>query len=133
MWVAKVHGHARVRSQLFVQCQLFALVVGERLAHGLGDGAQLIGEGLQHIGRACRLGVRQLDQHEQSAGAFYQGANGTGIALALDEVTFPVAGKLPVLDLWRAHMDAEPVRNLALTVRCALVMGLKQVGNQLLA
>ena len=136
--VAKVHGHAGVDGQLFVQRHLFALVIGERLAHGLGNGTQLVREGLQHMGRAGGLGMRQFDQHEQSAGALDQSAHGTGIALALDEVAFPVARKLSVLGLWRAHMDAEHVRNLPTPVLAfaawrSFVAGLVQVGNQFLA
>lgn len=45
--IAKVHGHAGADGQLFVQRHLFALVVGERLAQGLGNGAKLVREGLQ--------------------------------------------------------------------------------------
>lgn len=32
VWIAKVHGHARVDGQLFEQRHLLSLVVGERLA-----------------------------------------------------------------------------------------------------
>lgn len=136
--IAKVHGHARVDGQLFVQRHLFALVVGERLAQGLRNGAQLVREGLQHIGCAGGLGMWQLDQHEQSAGTLDQSAHGTGVALAFDEIALPVTWKLAVLDLGWAHMDAEHVGNLPTPVlapaaRCALVAGLAQVGDQFLA
>lgn len=66
--IAKVHGNAGVYGQLFVQRHLFALVVGESLARGLSNGAQLVREGLQHIGRAGGLWMWQFDEHEQSAG-----------------------------------------------------------------
>ncbi len=90
------------------------------------------------MGRASGLVMRRLDQHEQSAGAHDQSAHRTGIALALDEVAFPMAGKLSVLDLSRAHMDAEHVRNLPTPVLAfaawrSVVAGLAQVGNQFLA
>ena len=49
----------------------------------------------------------QLDEPEQSASTLDQSAHGTGVALVFDEVSLPVAGKLPALDLWRAHMDAD--------------------------
>lgn len=84
--IAKVHGHAGVVRQLFVQRHLFSLVVGERLAKVLGNGAQLVREGLQHIGRAGGLlGMWQLNEHEQSAGTLDQSAHGAGVALAFDE------------------------------------------------
>lgn len=95
-----------------------------------------VSEGLQHIGRAGRLGLRQLVQHEQSTGAFNQGAHGAGVTFAFDEVSLLVAWKLAVLDLGRAHMDAQHVGDLAapvlaLAARCALVVGLAQGGDQL--
>jgi len=135
---AIVHGHASVDCQLFVQRHCFPLIVGERLTHRLSDGAQLFCEGLQDIGGTGRRVVWQLDQHGQSAGALDQGANGTGVALALDEVNLPVAGELPVLNLGRAHMDAQDARNVAtpvlpLAARGALVADLAQVGNEFLA
>lgn len=43
-------------------------------------------------------------------------AHGTGVALAFDEGSLPVAGKLPVFDHWRAHVDAEHVKHLAAPV-----------------
>lgn len=137
MRIAKVHSHAGVVGQLFVQRHLFALVVGERLAHGLSNVAKLVRKDFQHISRAGKLWMRQLDEHEQSAGTLDQSAQGTGVALVFDEVSLPVAGKLPVLDLWRAHMDADHVRNLAAPVLAfagwrAFIAGLAQVGDQFL-
>ena len=121
-----------------MQRHRFALVVGERLAQALGNGAQLVSEGLQYIDRAGGLGMRQLDQHEQSAGTLDQSANGTGVTLAFDEITLPVTWKLAVFDLGWAHMDAEHVGNLptpvlALAAQRALVASLAQVGDQFLA
>ncbi len=113
MKITKIHGYAGVDGQMFVQRHLFALVVGERLAKGLGNGAKLVLKGLQHIGRADWIGLWKLYDHEQSAGTLDQSAHGNSVALAFDEVSHPVAGKLPVLDLWRAHLEAEHVRNRA--------------------
>lgn len=76
--IAKLHDHAGVDGQLFVQRHLFALFVGEHLAQGLSNVAQLVSEGLQHIGRAGGLGMWQLDEHEQSAGTLDQRAHGAG-------------------------------------------------------
>ena len=138
MRFAKLNGHARVDGQLFVQRILFALVVGEHLAQGMGNHARLVSEGLQHIGRAGGLGMWQLDQHEQSAGTLDQSAHGTCFALPFDEITISVTRKLPVFELGWAHMDAEHVGNLpspalALAARCAPIASLAQVGDQFLA
>ena len=59
------------------------------------------------------------------------------IALALDEVAFPVTWKLAVLYLGQAHVDAEHVRDLAAPVltpaaRYALAVGVAQAGDQVL-
>ena len=72
--------------------------------------------------------MRQLDQSTYCA----------GIAFALDEVAFPVAGKLAVLHIGRAQVGAEHVRDLATSVLAlavwhALVVGVAQAGDQVLA
>lgn len=46
MRVAEVHGSARVGRQFLVAGYVFALVVGQRLAYRLGDGIELVREGL---------------------------------------------------------------------------------------
>ncbi len=99
---------------------------------------QLVREALQDVGSTGRLELRELDQHDQSAGALHQRSYCTGIAFALDQVAFPVPGELAVLDLWRAHMDAQHVRDLApavlaLAARHALVVGVAQGGDQFFA
>jgi len=90
--------------------------------------------------KRCTSGfeLRQLDQHHQPAGAFHQGPDCAGIAFSLDEITFPVPGKLAVFDLGRAHMDAQHVGNLAsavlaLAARQPLVVGVAQGGDQFFA
>ena len=72
--------------------------VGERLAHGLSNGAQFVGEGLQQIGCAGGLWMWRFDEREQSTGTLDQSAHGIGVAL-------PVAGKLPVLNLCQRQSD----------------------------
>lgn len=134
--VAKVHRNARIGRQLFVASHLPALIVGQRLAHRLGDGVELVREGLQHTGRTGGPGVRQLHQHQQPAGALDQRAHCTGVGLALDQIALPVAGELSILYLGWAQMDAEHVRDLAapviaLAARGALVSSLTQASHQL--
>ncbi len=55
--IAKVHGHSGVDGQLFVLLHLFALVVGEGLAQGSGNGAHFVREVFKHIGRADGFGM----------------------------------------------------------------------------
>ena len=79
----------------------------------------VVAERLQHIGRACGLGVRQLDEHQQPAGALDQcahGARNTGISLTFDEVAFPVSRELSVFTLRWPQVNAEHVGNLAPSV-----------------
>lgn len=134
--VAEVHRNAGVGRQLLVARHLQALVVGQSLAHWLSNAIELVREGLQHAGRAGRLGGRQLDQHQQPAGALDQRAHGAGVARPLDQVTLPVAGELALGHLGWAHVNAEHVRDLpapilAFAARGAFVSGLTQAGYQL--
>jgi hypothetical protein len=59
--IAEVHGHTGVGCQLFVQRHFFPLIVGERLAHVLSDGAQLVCKGMPDICCTGRLGMWQLN------------------------------------------------------------------------
>ncbi|MFM1977125.1 MAG: hypothetical protein RL145_1971 [Pseudomonadota bacterium] len=83
---------------------------------GLGNALEFVSEGLQDVGRSGGFGVRQFDQDQQPAGALYQGADGAGIAFALDEVTLPVSRKLAILDLGRAQVDIEVIGDMAMPI-----------------
>ena len=78
----------------------------------------------------------QLDQHQQTCAALDQGADCAGIARTFDQVTLPVARKLPALNLKWAHVDAQQVSNLAAPVpptraRPAFGTGHAQAGDKL--
>ena len=60
--------------------------------------------------------MRQLDQDEQPTAPFHQGADGAGIAFALDEVTLPVPRKLAILNLRWAQVDAELIGDVAASI-----------------
>jgi len=82
--------------------------------------------------------VGQLDQDQQPAGALDQGTHCASIALALDEVAFPVTWKLAILHFGWTQVDTEHVGDLATPVLAlaawyALVMGVAQAGDELLA
>ena len=133
--VAEVHHHAGVDCQLGMARHLLALVVGQGLAHGFGNAAQLGGEAFQG-GGSRRIG--QLDQHDQARAALDQNAHRRAIASALDEVALPVAGESPVAGLGRAHMDAQQIGHLAPAVlapaaRHAFGFGTAQTGDQVFA
>ena len=114
--VTEVDLHACVVGELGMFGHLPAPVIGQALAHGLGDGVELVSEGLQHMRCRGRVGVWQLDQHHQARGALDQGADGAGVVGSLDQVTLPVTWKLAILYLGWAQLDAEQVFDLAAPV-----------------
>ena len=65
--VAEVHRDARSSRQVLVACQFLALVVGQTLAHWLGNRIQLLRETGQ---RRCCGGIVHLGQQHQAAQAF---------------------------------------------------------------
>lgn len=119
MRVTEIHRHARVVRELRVITHLLAPVVGQGLAHGLCNAYELVSEGLHYLGSNGRIGVWQLDQHQQARRALDQRAYRAGIGLALDQVAFPVAGELPVIHFRSAHIGAQQVRHLAAPVLTA--------------
>lgn len=136
--IAEVDGNAGRLDELSVVGHFLALIVGQSVTQGLGNPLEFVGEGLQDIGGGGGFGVRQLDQDQPPAGALHQGADGAGIAFALDEVTLPVSRKLAILDLRRAQVDTELIGDvaapiLAFTTREAFIPRLSQTGNQFLA
>lgn len=135
MRVTEVDLDARVGTQLCMPRHLFALVVRQRLAHGLGNAAQLSGKPFQCRGRR---GVGQHGQHHQARASFHQHTHGRTVAGALDEVTFPVPWKRPVIGLRWPHMDAQHLGQLApaaFPTRAWHAFALRptQAGNQVLA
>src|SRR5574337_329864 len=137
VWVAEVDLHTGVFAEPGVLGHLAPSVVGQALAHGLGYCVELVGEFLQHMRRSRWIGVGELDQHHQARGALDQRANGAGVVRTLDEIALPVAWQLAILDLGRAHMDAQqilylPTPILALGAGPALGMGHAQARQQLL-
>ena len=69
---------------------MFSLVVGHAVGHGLFNPEQLICKALEHVGRASRLGLWQLDQHHHAAGALNQGTHSVDVGCTLDQVALPV-------------------------------------------
>ncbi len=104
--VAEVHLDARAVGEFPVTRHLLALVVGQAVAHRLGNRIQLGRKTRQRGG--CRR-VVHLGQQHQTARALDEHTHGGLVASALDEVTLPVARHDAVLDLGRAHMDADHV------------------------
>ena len=100
--IAEVHSHARIERQLLVVAHLLAPVVGQRLAHGLGNAVELVSKRLQHMRSCCGVRMGQLDQYQQTRAALDQGADCAGIARTLDQITTPsgqeIAGSEPQVD-----------------------------------
>ena len=133
--VAEVHAHAGGGAELLVTRHLLALVVGQALAHRCGDGIELGREACQRRGGG---GIFHLGQQHQAAGALDQHADGGLVASAFDEVAFPVARHDPVVDLGRAHVDADHIGDLAAAVsatraRHARAAAVAQTGDELAA
>lgn len=133
--IAEVNLHTHVVRQLGMARHILSLVVGQGLAHGLSNAAQVGRETLQHRGSRR---IDQLDQHHQARTAFEQYTHSRAVARPLDEIALPVAGEFPVIGLGRAHMDAQQVGHLAPAVLAppachALGLCTAQTGEQLLA
>ncbi len=133
--ITEVHHHAGVDRQLSMARHLLALVVGQRLAHRLGNAAQLGREAFQCRGRR-RVG--QLDQHHQTRAALDQYAHGRAVGRALDEIAFPVPRERPVAGVGWAHMNAQQIGHLAPAIltpvaRHAFGLGAAQTGDQILS
>ena len=83
-------------------------------------------------------GVCQFDQHHQGRAALDQHAHRRAVPRPLDEVAFPVPREGSVIDLRRAHMDAQQLRQLTppvftSTARHAFGLGPAQTGDQFAA
>ena len=94
--MSEVHIDSGGLRQPFVMAHLPALVVGHRAPHLRLETVEDFGEGLGgHVG----LGAVQLDQSNEQGGAFHQRAHLRAVALADDQVAFPVPRDEPHLDL----------------------------------
>jgi hypothetical protein len=115
--VAEVHLHARAGGEITVARYLLALVVGQAVAHRLGNRIQLGRKARQRAG--CRR-IVHLGQQHQAAGALDEHTHEGLVAGTFDEVTLPVARHDAVLYLGRPHMDADHVGDRAAPVHTAL-------------
>lgn len=73
MRIAEADDHAGLLRQFLVHRHLATLVVGQTLPHWLDNAVEIVREGLQYIGGADWLVVRQHGQNQQPAGALDQG------------------------------------------------------------
>ena len=104
--VAEVDLHAGLLGEFGMPGHLGAAVVGQALAHGLGDGVELGGKARQ--GGSGR-GVGHLHQDHQTADALDEHPDRGLVERALDEVALPVARQHPILDGRLAQVDAQRV------------------------
>lgn len=138
VWIAEVDFDARIGCRPWLLCHRLALVVGQRLAHRLGNAAPL---GRKAFQRRRGRGVHHLGKHHQARAVLDQHTQHShcrAVARPLDEITLPVPGKYPVAGFGRARMDAQHHRQLAPAVfaartRNALALGAAQTGNQVFA
>ena len=111
--VAEIDLDTSLGGQIDVAAQLLALVVGQGVAHRCGDRIELDRKACQRRGSR---GVSHLGQQHQPARALDQHAHRGLVACALDEIAFPVPWHDTVIDLRRAHVDADHVGDLAAPV-----------------
>jgi hypothetical protein len=89
----EVHLNPSISCQLRMSGHPFALVIGQCLAHRLGNASQFGRETLKCRRRRC---VCQLSQHLQSSASLDQHTHGSAVALSYDEVALPMTRKRPV-------------------------------------
>ena len=100
--IAEVGLAARSEGEAGVLGHLDALVPGEGRHQG---GRESVGHLDQCVGHGGGVTAGDPLDHGVAGGAFVEGHQGRGVALADDEVSFPVSGNCPVLDLGRAVGD----------------------------
>lgn len=130
--IADAHAHVGLACQLSAPGHLTSSVVGQCLAKGRTELAQLGGK----VGRAGRR-VRHA-RHQQARAALDQHTHRGFVASSLEQVAFPVAWHQPVIDFGRAHVDAHLLGQpaspaLARQARLACAAALAQAGQQRLA
>ena len=133
--VAEVNSDPCLLGDFSMPRHLPALVVGHALAHRQRHAVERCTEALHRRGRRC---VVHLHQHQVATGALHQRAYRRGVGLTLDQVALPMPRHQPVFDLWRAHVNADHLRNLAAPIhaaraRSARRLALAQADDQLLA
>ena len=95
--VAEADPHVQARADLLVQGEFRTLVPGRRVAQEPGQVPHLADDGLLDL--ACVVPVGQVQQDREPGGAFDQGADGAPVRRTGDQITLPMAGDGPVLDL----------------------------------
>lgn len=104
--VRKVDLQSRAFSQLLVKRHLLALVVRQRLGQSFIQRAERPFKAPEHVQR-CR--TVNLIHHHKAGSSAHQRADRGLVPGTLDEVSLPVAGHQPVVDLGRPHVDAQHV------------------------
>ncbi|MDY7541979.1 hypothetical protein RGU42_06160 [Cryobacterium sp. 5B3] len=117
MRVAEVDIEVCGGSDLDVVTHLDALVPGQCFAEHVGEPAHGGNDGVLDIDRSVAVG--EVEQHQAARGAFNEGANRGGVLDSGDQVTLPVAGHGPVLDLGRALSDIDHVLDPDPSLRAA--------------
>ena len=135
MRVAEIDLDPGLGGQLGMARHIFALVIGQRLAHRLSNAVELTRVARQGGGGS---GLVHLGQQDQAGGPFDQNPHRRAVTRPLEEVTFPVAGQGTVLHRRREHMNTQNINQLHAPIRTpgawqAGTVGLAQAGDQFLA
>jgi hypothetical protein len=132
--VAEEYRHTGFLGDLGVPRHLPSLVVGHALAQYQRHAIEHCTEALYRRGRRR---VVHLHQHQVATGALRQLAYRRGIGLTLDQIAFLMPWHQPNFDLWRAHMNADHLRDLPAPIHAARTrpdrrLALAQADDQLL-
>lgn len=113
MWVAEVDGDAGVLGDPGVLCHLTPLVIRHTLPCGQWHSIQRRAEACYRGGSG---GIVHLRQNQVTTFEFDEGTDGRCIALALDEVAFPMPWEFAFFHPRRAQVNADHVRNLVASI-----------------
>lgn len=114
--IAKVNRHTRLLGQFDVFGHLTPLVIRHAFTKVQRHAVQRRTKTLDRRGRG---GVAHFDQNQITTGAPNKRAHRRGIVLAFNQIAFPVAGHLPVVNLGRTHVNTHHVSNLAASINTA--------------
>jgi len=116
MWIGEPDSHVQPAGELFVTSHFAASVIGDGLAHTIRHVPHLAGEAFES-GRG--VAAFHPAEHDVAGLSLDERTDGRSVEGALDEVAFPVTGRQPLLDLFRAVPDTEVLGHHGATGGCA--------------
>lgn len=133
--VTKVNRRAGLLSQVRMFGHLASLTVGHAFAHHQRHAVQRRAEPFD---RRRGSGIAHLDQHQIATGALHKRADRRRVVLAFDQIAFPVAWHLAIINLRRPNVNAHHIGYLTAPINTTATwppgaFPLAQTQDQLLA